>query len=72
MLKAKMPTDPNRRADGRRHMQVIRSTLVALMAVVVMAAFLLDTVTYGATSLHDPDRIIRMIKDGMPPRAELY
>jgi hypothetical protein len=53
-------------------MQVIRSTVLALMAVVVMAAFLLETVTYGPTSMHDPDRIVRMIKDVMPPRAELF
>jgi hypothetical protein len=52
-------------------MQVIRSAALALMAAVVMAAFLLDSVTHGATSPHDPDQILRMINE-VTPRVELF
>ena len=51
---------------------MIRSAALALMAAIVMAAFLLDSITYAGGSAHDLNRVIWKINSVTPPRAELY
>jgi hypothetical protein len=55
----------------QRDRQVIRSAALALMAAIVMAAFLMDSITYAGSSPHDLLRVTWKIND-LTPRADLY